>query len=361
MKNKIWRNKFKLLIAIIVIVTVTLCVKFDYSLYDETIATITDVKNEQLNRGNSEEKYYKQTMKLLIRNGVHKGKSYSASNEYHTSRLDTTRYKTGDDVFVAVTSGKAAVLRLKLDVYTAFLVTVFITLVFLIGKRLGVLVLLSLIMNTLLFQAALKEMVRISDIGILSVIMIILFVVLTLLILNGFSKKALGSIVASLSVVLIIYIIYSLVYLYTDPPAFELMHHVVGSEEPDKLYAASIMIGALGAIMDVSITINSAVAEITETSKDTAIPNVIQSIRQIGYDIMGTMISVLFFSNLSEEIMMMVVKIKNGYSFLSIFKYDLVFEYIRFLIGAIGIVLTIPISGAVAIALHRKKLMKEQG
>lgn len=360
MKNKIKRNRFKILMGIIIIIAATLCTKYDYGIYDETIATITDVKNKQINGNNSEEKYYQQTITLLIRNGTYKGNSYTAVNEYNTSRLDTTKYKKGDDVFVSITEANAVVLRLKLDIYVVLLVTIFMTAVFLLGKRLGALVLLSLLLNTLLFQAALTEFIHTEDIGILSAGLIFLFVVLTLLVLNGFSKKAFGSIISSLSAVFIIYIIYSIVYHYTKPPAFELMHHVVGSEEPDKLYAASIIIGALGAIMDISITINSAVSEITETSGESNLRNLIQSIRQIGYDIMGTMISVLFFSNLSEDIMMIVVKIKNGYSFLSIFKYDLIFEYIRFIIGAIGIVLAIPISGAVAIALFKNNLIKKQ-
>ena len=86
--------------------------------------------------------------------------------------------------------------------------------------------------------------------------------------------------------------------------------------------------------------------------------SLIKSVREISYDIMGTMVNVLFFSYISGSIPMFLVKVKNGYSFSSIVRFDIVFELLRFLVGSIGIVLAIPVSGAVAILLHINRLKK---
>lgn len=85
----------------------------------------------------------------------------------------------------------------------------------------------------------------------------------------------------------------------------------------------------------------------------------IHSIREMGYDIMGTMINVLFFTYISGAVPIMIVKIKNGYTLYHLIRFEIVFEIIRFLIGAIGIVLAIPVAGILAILLLHKAGVKE--
>ena len=53
----------------------------------------------------------------------------------------------------------------------------------------------------------------------------------------------------------------------------------------------------------------------------------------------------LFFTYLSGTIPILVLKIKNGYTLYHLVKFQLFFEMICFLIGAIGIVFAIPVSG----------------
>ena len=69
---------------------------------------------------------------------------------------------------------------------------------------------------------------------------------------------------------------------------------------------------------------------------------------------MGTMINVLFFTYISSAIPIVVVKILNGYTLYHLIHFHLVFEIIRFLMGAIGIVLAIPVAGACSVLLLHK-------
>ena len=112
--------------------------------------------------------------------------------------------------------------------------------------------------------------------------------------------------------------------------------------------------GSLGAVMDVTISIAAGVAEIKGQTPDISTKDIIHSVREMGYDIMGTMINVLFFTYISGSIPIVIIKIMNGYTLYHLVHFQLAFEIIRFLIGAIGIVLAIPVSGLCSILLLHK-------
>ena len=56
------------------------------------------------------------------------------------------------------------------------------------------------------------------------------------------------------------------------------------------------------------------------------------------------------FSHIS---VVLVIKIKNGYTLYHLINFQLVFELIRFLMGAIGIVLAIPVAGFLSAVILR--------
>ena len=61
------------------------------------------------------------------------------------------------------------------------------------------------------------------------------------------------------------------------------------------IFWTDIMLTGLGAIMDVAVTISAATGEIVRKNPDVSLRKLIHSGREIGYDIMGTMINVLPF------------------------------------------------------------------
>ena len=109
--------------------------------------------------------------------------------------------------------------------------------------------------------------------------------------------------------------------------------------------------------MDVAITMNSAVSELVAATEQISIKAVISSMQIIGHDIMGTMVNVLFFSYLSGSFPIIALKVSNNYTFSTIVSVDYIFDIIRFLVGSIGIVLSIPVSGLIAILIFRKGLV----
>lgn len=119
----------------------------------------------------------------------------------------------------------------------------------------------------------------------------------------------------------------------------------------DTLHAVTLT--GLGAIMDVTVTISAAVGEIVRKNPSVSLRRLIHSGREIGYDIMGTMINVLLFVLASGMIPMFILKMNNDISFITIVRYHIPYDICRFLIESIGIVLAIPVSVFIASAIMK--------
>lgn len=356
-----YRRSIKVIVAIIVLYFVTMAVKNNYEMYQSDIGTVIYVAEKET--GYDKEPQYSQEITLDIQNGKYKGQLVEAVNTYSYSQYSTTAYHIGDDVFLSLKEAesglKVTINKLKLDYYVAFILSVFIVVAVLVAGRIGVLSLATLAVNVGIFVLTLKFFMAEKYLVFITILMTIFFVVSVMLILNGFHKKSWGAIVSSLLTEGIIFLIYGMVYRYGEQPAWEFMEYTLGNEDFEILFLSSVIIGSLGAVMDVAITIHGSAAEIMDTAKELSRPALVKSLREIGYDIMGTMVNVLFFSYLSGSLPMFLLKSINGYSFSNIFHYDIVFEMLRFLVGSIGIVLAIPISASMAVWMYRKQLAKE--
>ncbi|SER75501.1 YibE/F family protein [Lachnobacterium bovis] len=359
----------KALIGAFFVIVIFLFVRNNYFLYDKAIGTIIENKTVQTNKNQSDamEKEYEQTLKIKIRNTSNKGKIIKVKNRFTYSKFQSSEYKKGQDVFLhmkstngdkVVDTQKVSITQLKLDYVTITLIAVFGVFVFSVISYSGLLIMLSLAINGIVFVVGLKGFATGKNLVFLTIIMTLLFIVSAIIILNGFSIKSIGTILSSIVTVSLVAIIYALAYVYSPKLSYEYIPYTIGFEDLETLYHASLVFGILGAVTDVAITINSATCEILNVSKKITFKKLVNSIQEIGFDIMGTMISVVFFSFICGEIPLYVLKMKNGFSFLEIMRNGEEFEIIRFLVGAIGIVLAIPVSACIAVLLNIKKYRK---
>ncbi len=121
--------------------------------------------------------------------------------------------------------------------------------------------------------------------------------------------------------------------------------------------------------MDVAVAIAASLSEIVEKKPEVTFLELFKSGREIGYDIMGTMINVLLFVFSCGLIPMCLIRMNNDVSLITIIKLHIPCELCRFLVESIGIVLAIPISILVTSVMikvpgmfHRqKKARKVQG
>ena len=365
--KKIIKEKRKRIISICAVIFLLMAAMVftynNYFLYKEDVVKITAVKNEEVYEKeglNGEvEKYYNQEITAIIKSGEYKGKSITLNNPCSYSGVKDEGYKKGNYLFVSLSGSEdklsANILSVKRDMYVMVLICVFILGIVIFAGKKGVLSIISIIMNIIIFTYALNEYVNGKDILKLCNLMIILFTMISLILASGINKQTVCAIISTLISVALIFIIYKITKENFEQPEYMMMEYITNPEHLDHIFMAGVLIGGLGAIMDVAISISVAVNELINKDKNISVKNLISSVKEIGYDIMGTMINVLFFTYMCGAIPMLILKIKNGYKFLSIIKFQIPFEIIRFLVGAIGIVVTIPISGFIAITILKKR------
>lgn len=365
--KKIIKEKRKRIISICAVIFLLMAAMVftynNYFLYKEDVVKITAVKNEEVYEKeglNGEvEKYYNQEITAIIKSGEYKGKSITLNNTCSYSGVKDEGYKKGNYLFVSLSGSEdklsANILSVKRDMYVMVLICVFILGIVIFAGKKGVLSIISIIMNIIIFTYALNEYVNGKDILKLCNLMIILFTMISLILASGINKQTVCAIISTLISVALIFIIYKITKENFEQPEYMMMEYITNPEHLDHIFMAGVLIGSLGAIMDVAISISVAVNELINKDKNISVKNLISSVKEIGYDIMGTMINVLFFTYMCGTIPMLILKIKNGYKFLSIIKFQIPFEIIRFLVGAIGIVVTIPISGFIAITILKKR------
>lgn len=345
------KRKIALIIILLVGIIVACFVYNDAFLYDTTIGRVISVENklshEEEGLNGEVERYYDQALGVLILNGKYKGNTIDISNTYTSSGVNDERYRKGTQLLIALNSSGdgGSILEKKRDVYVVMFFVAFIILLVLVSGKHGAVVTVSFIINLILLVFSLKIYDSYGNLLKVTMVVMLLFSVLTLLFAGGLHKKTFAAILSTLLTVLMCSGIYMLTMKTSERIPYEMMDYVVNSKDLADLFLAGTLMGSLGAVMDVSISIAAGVSEVVSKTEGITVRALVSSIREMGYDIMGTMINVLFFTYLSGTIPILVLKIKNGYTLYHLVRFQLVFETICFLIGAIGIVLAIPVSG----------------
>ena len=368
-KRYIKNNKgrfFTVLIFFIVFLVLFIWTNNNYNIYKSTIAKVISLENvyDKTEKGTNdiEEKYYIQTMVVKVKNGQYKGQQITLKNSYSSSMLMNEKYKKGDDLFISINENSSelsgSIIGLKRDKFIVLLIGFFVIALVAVAGRFGIFTLCTLIANIVAFIYFIKLYVSGKDFMLINVLMIIFFSVVTLLILGGFSRKNIGAILSTLITTFLIFALYKISLAYTGDLHYELMDYIAGPNDLENIFLSGVLVGCLGAVMDVSITVNSAVNELVNPAKSITLKQLIKSIREIGHDIMGTMINVLMFSYIGGSLSIVILKIINGYNFQRLIQFDISFEIIRFLVGSIGIVSAVPISACVALLFFRKGMSK---
>lgn len=352
-----YRWQICLFAVMAIVVIVAFC---NASLYPSEIGKVVKVQTEQsgdMVNYNSEmenisEPYYVQKLIIKILNGQYKGKKVTVSNEFGYSEVDTERYQKGDRVFLRISGegqiSSVSITGVKRDQYAILLAAILIFLVTILGRGRGVLSLCSIGVNIVVFVYGLVRYEDGDDLLKICAVMIVIFTVGTLFLVNGVNKRSLVAIVSALVTVVITMSIFLLAMNYGEEIDYAALDYIVGNQELETIFITSIALAGLGAIMDVSVSIAAALQELIVKKPDITFRALVHSGREIGYDIMGTMMNVLLFTYICGLIPLMLIKMKNEISLITIIRLQIPFEICRFLIGSIGIVMAIPVSIGIA-------------
>lgn len=183
--------------------------------------------------------------------------------------------------------------------------------------------------------------------------------VVTILIISGINKKAFSAIIGTLGGVIfaaLIAFIISKISLLTGLSGEDARILYVNKPELNffNIFFASIIIGALGAIMDVGMSISSSVFEIAENNKKLNGAELFKSGMNVGKDIMGTMSNTLILAYVGSAMPLLMLFSLNNFNTFQIMNFDfMAAEIVRSLSGSFGLLLAIPITAFTASFLFR--------
>ena len=323
-------------------------------LYNSTIMKITSIKtiseDYDYNNLGIREAIYKKKISGIITNGKLHGKKINTIYEESYSSVVTEKYKIGDKVFL---DKNYEIDGLKRDVYLMYILILFVIGLFVIGKFRGLLTLFSVIFNGIVFYISLDLYSRGVSLLLLTVISSIIFTTLSLIVASGFNKKTYAAIISVIVSFVFLLLLLLLIVFTTKYRGINFNGLSFLTVPGEDIFIEGLLIGCLGAIMDVSITMSSSISELIDKSKNISNSSLYKSSKQIGSDIMPTMINVLFFTYLCGGLPIFVLAIRNGFSVYNYITTNYTLELTRFLSGSIGIVSTIPIATFISIKMFR--------
>ncbi len=270
-------------------------------------------------------------------------------------------YKEGDLVSVYYSSYEDGEVSYDIADYYHFngliyIFVIFCLLALFVGRKKGLYSILSVIISFALFYGVILSSVRIGFPILASGIIYIFFItILTIPLIHGFNKKSLSAILAVIAGYLIGFI---LTFFFVDVAQIGM----TPSEEFRTLFVqypninirhiliVSLFLGAVGALIDVAISICSAIFESIEEGARATFARVYKLGMNVGKDILGSMVNTLLIAYLAASlpflVLMTLSRFNNATEFLN---FDFIaLELVRIFIGAASIVLIIPITSVIA-------------
>lgn len=232
------------------------------------------------------------------------------------------------------------------------LLIILLILMAVVGGTRGVQSFFTLILNffTLFFMIILIgakiDPIKVTFIG----AMIISF--FSLFFINGFNKKTVSSLVSVIIVIILVMIITYKMGINAQIQGFSneqidivSFYSLYVQINFSKIVICEILIGLLGAVIDVSISISSSMNEIYKNDSLITQNQLFKSGMNIGKDILGTMTNTLFFAYISGFMTLMIYFKQLNYSLSTIMNAKVFCsEIFQSICCGIGIILIIPIT-----------------
>lgn len=310
-----------------------------------------------------------QTIELEITSGENEGEKIIVENYVDSMFTYNIVVEEEDNVLVHLEKDengeiiKGYISEIARDKYLLYLVIIFFLLLLIVGGLKGLKSIITLLITAF---AVLKIMLPLILKGYnpiyLSIVVSIAIIAVTLLIISGFNRKALAAIIGTSGGVLVAGIITliigelaSLTGLGTEEAQMLSLIEQGDSFNFKGILFAGIILGALGAVMDVSMSIASSINEIKTANPEMTTKQLVKSGMNVGKDIMGTMSNTLILAYSGGSIHLMLLFMAHDFNIIDIINRDMIAsEILRALAGSIGLIFTVPITAIIASSLYNK-------
>lgn len=299
-----------------------------------------------------------QEVEVEVTSGIYKGQVLHVENHLMDNPAYDIIVEEGDRVELLLevkddNIEAAYVTSYDRSVYVYYLAAAFIILLLVVGRMKGLKATVSLaVMILLILKILIPYMLKGYSPILLSVVVTVISTVITFLLIGGVTIKSLSAIIGTAGGVLIaasIAVIVGKLARLTGLGVEEarmLMYIPQGIEfDFQGLLFAGIIIGSLGAVMDVSMSIASSMDEVKHANPDVSTNELIKSGMNVGRDIMGTMSNTLILAYTGASIPLLLLLSAYENNLTSVLNFDFITtEIVRSLAGSIGLIVTIPLT-----------------
>lgn len=308
-----------------------------------------------------------QDISIKITSGKHKGEIYEITN--YMSALYNIDCQKGTKVVVRIDSredGSYNVSIYNYDRETVLIaaIVVFILLLCIIGGKKGFMSLLSLGYTLLmLFFVLIPALYYGAPMLLTTILMIILTNVISFALIDGINKKTVsGFLGTSAGVVfagIFAYVMGKATHITgfqtTEAESLLLECYDYGLKITD-IFTAGILVSALGAVMDVAMSIASAIHELSVLNPELQAKDLFRSGMNIGRDAMGTMSNTLILAFVGSSLSTIIMIYSYQIPATQLWSTDLVArEVIQGISGSVGIIMTVPFVAGIAAVIMRGK------
>ena len=302
-----------------------------------------------------------QLVEVTVLEGVLKGATVTVNNEVTDNPAYNINIKPGQELILSVITDKNGHSEVNISDYSrapmlGWLFAAFLTVFLIFGGKKGIKSLAGLLICVSLIVFVLLPLSLAGGNPLLIATGICLVATASsMLLVAGFSKKAYAAILGTIGGVVVAGLISYLVIVsapltgLTSEEAQILRGTLAGM--PLRFYsgllAAGMLIGALGVIMDVAISIASSVSEVSLADRTLTVADLYKSGMNVGRDIMGTMTNtlVLAYAGSALPLLLLFAQMPS----VKLFNLDLLAtEVTAALSGSIGLVLTIPLTAFIS-------------
>jgi len=320
------------------------------------LGKVLSIEYVDLNINNSQEFQVKQVATIELLSGKFKGQKTEIDNILTNNPYYDINLKKGDKVVLhAEQVGKDVeyfIADIQRTPTVAFLAIFFCTLLITVGKKKGFYSVLSIFITLVLIFSVLVPMVLHGISPVFSTILVCIFsTIVTMYMIGGCNAKSTSAIIGT-SLSLVFASIFSLfavqfarltgfsseeyVFLYSAHPNLDFIEILI----------ATIMLSALGAVMDIAMTIASTVNELLETNPQMGVKNLIKSGMNVGRDVIGTMANTIILVYLGGALPL--VLLSQNIDLQKFFNLNQVAtEISAALIGSMSLVVCVPITAFV--------------
>lgn len=241
---------------------------------------------------------------------------------------------------------------------------IFLVLLLIFGRVKGLSAILSLGLTCVaIFTVFIPAILTGRNIYLSAIVICTFSIIVTLFLLNGINKKSFSAVIGCFGGVVIAGLLTLFMSRFlpltgiVDGDSISLLN--LPTENPIDLKGiifAGIIIGAVGAIMDVAVSISSAMGELKEQAPNLTFREMYKSGINIGRDIMGSMTNTLVLAYIGSSLSLILILIVHSSSLAELLSKEfIIVEILQALVGSMGILMTIPLTAAFCALFFGKK------